>query len=48
MSVASVDNLPFKDNFFHMVIDHGSLVCVNEDIYKKAIDEVHRVTVEGG
>lgn len=48
MSVASVDNLPFKDNFFHMVIDHGSLVCVNEDMYQKAIDEVHRVTVEGG
>lgn len=46
--VASVDNLPFEDNFFHIVIDHGALVCVNEDIYKKAIDELHRVTVWGG
>lgn len=48
IQVASVDNLPFKDNFFHIVIDHGVLVCVNEDTYKKAIDEIHRVTVGGG
>lgn len=48
ISVASVDNLPFEDNFFHIVIDHGVLVCVNEDTYKKAIDEIHRVTVGGG
>ena len=48
IQVASVDNMPFKDTFFHIVIDHGVLVCVNEEIYKKAIDEVHRVLVGGG
>lgn len=48
IQVASVDKLPFDDNFFHIVIDHGALVCVNEDTYKKTIDEVYRVTVEGG
>lgn len=48
IQVASVDKLPFDDNFFHIVIDHGSLICVDEDTYKRAIDEVHRVTVGGG
>ena len=48
ISVASVDNLPFDDNFFHIIIDHGTLVCVNEEIYKKAIDEIHRVLIGGG
>lgn len=48
IQVASVDNLPFDDNFFHIVIDHGALVCVNEEIYKKAIDEIHRVLIGGG
>ena len=48
IQVASVDNMPFKDTFFHIVIDHGVLVCVNEEIYKKAIDEGHRDLVGGG
>ena len=43
IEVASVDNLPFKDEFFHIVIEHGVLVCVNEEVYTKAINEMHRV-----
>lgn len=48
IETASVDKLPFQDNFFHVVIEHGVLMCVYEDIYIKAIDEIHRVMVGGG
>lgn len=48
IETASVDNLPFKNNFFHIVIDQGVLMCVNEDTYKKAIDEMYRVMHGGG
>ena len=35
--------MPFEDDFFHIIIDHGALVCVDENTYKKAIDEIYRV-----
>ncbi len=41
--VASVDELPFEKNFFNIIIDHGALVCVNEKVYIKAIEELYRV-----
>lgn len=45
---ASVDNLTFENDFFHIIIDHGALVCVNEDTYIKAIDELYRVIKPAG
>lgn len=48
IETASVDKLPFQDEFFHIVIEHGVLMCVYEDIYIKAIDEIYRVMTRGG
>ena len=48
IQTASVDSLPFENDFFHIVIDHGVLMCVNEEVYMKAIDEIHRVMHRGG
>ena len=43
IQTASVDSLPFENDFFHIVIDQGVLMCVNEEVYKQAINEMHRV-----
>jgi ubiquinone/menaquinone biosynthesis C-methylase UbiE len=40
--------LPFKDEQFDIVIDRGSIVCVNLDGAKKAISEVARVLKHEG
>lgn len=48
IQTASVDSLPFENDFFHIVIDQGVLMCVNEEVYMKAIDEIHRVMHRGG
>mgnify|MGYP003375973980 FL=1 len=45
--VASVDSIPFENDFFHIIIDHGALVCVGENTYIKAIDEINRVAKKG-
>ncbi len=45
--VCSAVNLPFDNDFFHIIIDHGSLICLPEENYKKAIDEIHRVAKKG-
>ena len=41
-------DLPFEDNFFDIVIDRCSIVCVNKSDGKKAIDQIHRVLLKNG
>lgn len=48
IQTASVDSLPFENDFFHIVIDQGVLMCVNEEVYKQAINEIYRVMYRGG
>lgn len=48
IQTASVDSLPFENDFFHIVIDQGVLMCVNEEVYKQAINEIYRVMHRGG
>ena len=45
--VAEADNLPFEDDFFHIIIDHGALICVDENTYIKTINEINRVGKKG-
>ena len=40
--------LPFSDNYFDLVIDRCSLVCVGNNDQKKAINETRRVLRQGG
>jgi ubiquinone/menaquinone biosynthesis C-methylase UbiE len=41
--VGDFTQLPFEDDFYDLVIDRGSIVCVNIDGAKKAMSEVARV-----
>ncbi len=41
---ADASSLPFDSNFFDIVIDRGGLVCLTEEKYIMAINEVHRVS----
>lgn len=40
--------LPFKDNFFDLILDRCSLVCVGRNSQKRAFKEIHRVLKKGG
>lgn len=42
-NVGSFDNLPFKDEFFDMVIDRAALTHAGDSIQKTAINEIYRV-----
>ena len=41
-------NLPYEDNFFDIVIDRCSIVCVNKNISKQVFSEIFRVMGIGG
>lgn len=40
--------LPYADNFFDLVIDRGSITCVDYENAKQVIKEVNRVLKSGG
>ncbi len=46
--VGNFTKLPFEDNSFDIAIDRCSIVCVNFEDAKKAVDEVHRVLNKEG
>ena len=46
--VGDFTDLPFDDDYFDLVIDRGSIVCVNLDGAKKAISQVKRVLKSSG
>ena len=45
--VGSFAELPFPNNFFHLIIDRGALTCVSLSVAKTAIREIKRVAKEG-
>lgn len=48
LRLGSFTELPFFDNYFDLVIDRCSLVCVGYNDQKKAINETRRVLRQGG
>ncbi len=42
------ERFPFKEGYFDLVIDRGSITCVDYEDAKRTINEVHRVLKEGG
>lgn len=48
LRVGDFTELPFEDNRFDLVIDRCSLVCVGEQMQKRAITEVQRCLRKGG
>ena len=46
--VGDFTNLPFEKDSFDIVIDRGSIVSVDLEAGKKAIQEAHRTLVKGG
>ncbi|MCS7284553.1 MAG: class I SAM-dependent methyltransferase [Hydrogenobacter thermophilus] len=40
--------LPYPDNFFDLVIDRGSITCVDYEDAKSVVSEVRRVLKQGG
>jgi len=48
LRVGSFLKLPWENNSFDMGIDRGSLVCVNYDNQKTAVEEMRRVLIPGG
>ncbi len=46
--IGDFTNLPLDDSYFDIVIDRGSIVCVDLEAGKKAIQEAHRTLVKGG
>lgn len=48
LNVASIDKLPYEDNFFHGLISYGVLYYCKIEQIKKAISEIYRVLKQGG
>ncbi len=46
--VGDFTSLPFEDQEFDIVIDRGSLVCVNREACKQTIGHIYRVLKPGG
>lgn len=48
LQVADIENLPFRDRYFDLVLSHGVLDHMPIENAKKAIKELNRVLVPGG
>jgi SAM-dependent methyltransferase len=48
LRVGDFTSLPFQEESFDLVIDRGSLVCVNAESQKKAVSEIYRCLKKGG
>lgn len=46
--VASVDNIPYKDNYFDGIVSYGVLYYCNMNEIKKSVAEIRRVLKPGG
>ncbi|WP_269622635.1 class I SAM-dependent methyltransferase [Prochlorococcus marinus] len=46
--VGDITILPFKTNFFDLVIDRAAITCLSEDNAKKCFSEIHRVSKLNG
>lgn len=48
LTVGTVTNMPYEDNFFDFVVSHGVLDSMSFDIAKEAIEDTYRVMKKGG
>ena len=46
--VGDFTQLPFEDNYFDILIDRGSIVCVDLEAGKRAVQEAYRTLQKGG